>query len=159
MSRRVSGPKPGETTPFVPDVEIGEWRNLDDAETPVTAHITNPSKSDVRAWLRDNRSTHFEFDDNGDTRSMTTKTDAEAWKYNALKRFVKKIDNYELNGIDIVNGELLWRHGDTEILDAVALRVRSALTLEKKQPTNSSKPSGSPVAETEPSSGTATNAA
>jgi hypothetical protein len=137
MARKLTGPKPGTSRTFVPDV----FDNLADPE-PITGEIATPTEAEKREIERERKS-FVRFDDDGKPAHIEHPSDDE-WTRRAVSAHVSGITNYEGPGGPIVTGDDLLAHGELEVIEAFANEVCARAVLSKGEIKNSVGSSGSP---------------
>ena len=155
MARIVNGPAPGGTRRYTPEC----WNNRQDSD-PIVVTIKDPTEAEKRKLTL--LQAQLDFSDGGIERNedgapnvRVTLESMSQFQRMACLDHVVEVTNYQVRGVDIVDGESLAIHGETELLAELALEISTALSLDDEAKNESSDLSGSKQAVTGRSNGTA----
>ena len=155
MARTVKGPAPGGTREYVPEC----WDNREDKD-PIVVTITDPTEADKRKLTLLQAQLDFseggiERNEDGAPNIRVTLESMSSFQRMACLDHVVKVTNYSVRGVDIVDGESLAVHGETELLAELSLEISTALSLDESEKNASSGSLGLEQAATGRSNGTA----
>lgn len=154
--RKVKGPPAGVERTYVPRV----------GGDPIRVVIKNPTEADKRRIFSSLRTSvklgadgKAELGPDGKPVVEVSLGDGEAWKREALKLCVVRIEDYTgTSGAPIVTGDDLAEHGETEIIEDVAAEIITGFSLTEEQKKTPARPSGSSSPATPAQGGTASSA-
>ena len=158
MGRSVKGPKPGDQREYIPEA----FGNREDAE-PIKVWIQDPTEGEKRKLTLLQTELGFENgeilrDSDGAPQIHITLEAMSKFQQSAILAHVVRVENYEVRGVAIVDGETLAEHGETELIADVALEITTGFSLAEAEKKRSGGLSGSRQAEIPASAGTAQSA-
>ena len=158
MGRKVAGPKPGGSRYYVPTA----FNNNEDPD-PIRVEIKDPTEAEKRRLTLLQTELGFQNgeiarDENGSPQINVTLEAMANYQKEAVLSHVVSVENYEVREIEIVDGETLAEHGETEILAEVALEITTGLSLEASEKKQSSALSNSKTRKNKRSNGIAKSA-
>ena len=155
MARTVLGPAPGGTRKYIPEC----WNNRDDRD-PIVVTIKDPTEAEKRKLTLLQAQLDFsdgdvERGEDGAPNIRVTLESMARFQRMACLDHVVKVTGYNVRGVEIVDGESLAIHGETELLAELSLEISTALSLDEPAKNASSDLSDSKQAGTGRSIGTA----
>ena len=121
MARTVSGPAPGGARKYIPEC----WDNRQDKD-PIVVTLKDPTEQEKRKLTLLQAQLDFgeggiERNEDGAPNIRVTLESMSQFQRMACLDHVVKVTNYHCRGVDIVDGESLAIHGETELLAELAL--------------------------------------
>src|SRR5574343_318675 len=141
MARVINGYKPGLERRYVPE-SLGNSLDKD----PVEIWILTPTEAQKRGFVKASK-TMFALGPDGNPRKNAAGDplieidlgDSLAWQKEAIVGFVSRVSNYTgAGGVSITDGQALWDHGESEIVNEVANEIAKSLSLTESQQKKSS---------------------
>lgn len=148
MGRSVDGPKPNFEREFIPEA----FENREDPD-PYKIWIRDPTEADKRQLVA--LQTGINVGAPGESIDLASMI---RWQQEAIRIHVLKVTGYSVREIEIVDGETLAEHGESEIVAEVALEIFAAASLSETEKKHSKKRSGSKSRKIDRSNGTAASA-
>lgn len=129
MGRNVQGPKPGNSRDFIPEC----FDNRKDKD-PVVVTIKDPTEGEKRQLMILQSELGYENGEmirglDGLPQVHITVEAMHKFQQRAVTKHVVSVKNYCVRGVEILDGNSLAEHGETELIAEVCLEITTGFSL------------------------------